>query len=501
LSEASRAASARAGKGRVGTVVNGVWRIDERIGSGGMATVYAATHRDGRRAALKILHAPLSRDRDVCARFLREAYAANTIAHPGIVAVLDDDVAEDGSAFLVLELLEGETLETRRLGAGGSLPVEEVVVVVERALEALAAAHEKGIVHRDVKPENLFLTNDGRVKLLDFGLAQMKDAQRDSTKTGVTIGTPEFMPPEQARGRGERVDARSDVWGVGATLFTSITGEYVHSANTLREQLLAAATQRARPIRSLAPHVSLALAHVIDRALELEKEDRWPSAVEMKIALERAMSGARDSVTMLAMSPPSGVPSLGASLVPSSSDPTIALSSPSPSSDEPTLHRPLAPAASPTVPDLGDRPAPPSSAPMTPSPATARISASLGRQMAGGGTLLMSGTPTSTPAVRTNEHPKSPRAMPISGSDPASTTIALTPRGSPVAPPSGYAPTTPRMLPQAPPAPTLAPPAPTPAVETPPPRSSARAVVVVTLLVIVVVGAVGGWLLFRSMHR
>ena len=283
-------------QGRVGTVINGKWQVDARIGSGGMATVYAATHRNGSRAALKMLHTQLSRDPSTRARFLREGYVANAVGHPGVVAVLDDGVTEDGAVFLVLELLEGETIDARRLRLGGCLPVDEALEVAEDALDALAAAHEKGIVHRDLKPENVFLTKDGQIKLLDFGLARMKDAFSERTQTGVTIGTPEFMPPEQAAGRRDAVDARSDVWGLGATIYTTITGRYVHDeAQSLHEQLIASATRRSRPIRQFAPHLAPAVSRVIDRALELEMNDRWPSARDMQAAL-RAARGARPDV-------------------------------------------------------------------------------------------------------------------------------------------------------------------------------------------------------------
>ena len=263
-------------RGRVGSLVAGKWHIDERIGSGGMATVYAATHRNGMRAAIKMLHAPLSRDPSTRARFLREGYVANSVGHDGVVAVLDDGITDDGAAFLVLELLEGETVDARRHRLGGSIPVDEALDIGSQMLAALAAAHEKGIVHRDVKPENIFITKENKVKILDFGLAHMKDAQGEVTKTGVTIGTPEFMPPEQAQGRRDAVDPRSDVWMVGATLFTIITGVFVHDdAETIHEALIASATRRPKLVRELSPHLSTAVAHVIDRALELEMSDRW----------------------------------------------------------------------------------------------------------------------------------------------------------------------------------------------------------------------------------
>src|SRR4029079_7559176 len=156
------------------------------------------------------------------------------------------------------DLLEGDTIEARRIRLGGTLPIEEVLEVADQSLDALAAAHEKGIIHRDVKPDNVFMCHDGRVVLLDFGLARMKSSQAEATKTGVTIGTPQFMAPEQAGGRRDDVDARSDVWSLGATLFTAITGKYVHDAHTLHEQLIASATLHARSIRELAPQVPAA---------------------------------------------------------------------------------------------------------------------------------------------------------------------------------------------------------------------------------------------------
>ncbi len=328
--------------GRVGTTINGKWQIDARIGTGGMATVYAATHRNGARAAIKMLHGQLSRDPSTRARFLREGYAANAVRHPGVVAVLDDGVAEDGSAFLVLELLEGETLDSRRERLGGKLPLEDVLELADQALDALAAAHKSGVIHRDVKPENLFVTTEGRVKLLDFGLARMKDAQAEATKTGVTIGTPEFMPPEQAMGRRDAVDARSDVWGLGATLFTALTGRYVHEdAQTIHEQLVASATQRSRPIRQLAPHVPIELAKVIDRALELEMDDRWQSAGEMQAALRAAHP------SIVPSSPRSSEPRTNRQAAPFSheassisSDQTMRLPPESPPSRSPNAARP-----------------------------------------------------------------------------------------------------------------------------------------------------------------
>src|SRR5258706_16287717 len=173
---------------------------------------------------------------------LREGYAANQVEHGGAVGVLDDDTAEDGAPFLVMDLLEGETLDTRLRRADRNLPTEEVLITAHQLLDVLATAHARGIVHRDVKPENVFLTKDARVMVLDFGIAHLRELSMGTrmTQAGRAMGTPSFMPPEQARGKWEDVDAQSDVWAVGATMFTLLAGRYVHQAETMNELLLAA---------------------------------------------------------------------------------------------------------------------------------------------------------------------------------------------------------------------------------------------------------------------
>ncbi len=278
---------------RVGRVLRDKWQIDRLIGVGGMAAVYAATHvKNGRRVALKVLHPEASMSPDTRARFLREGYAANKLEHPGTVAVLDDDVAEDGSAYLVMELLEGESLEDRRERLGGRVPTADVLRVGERVLDVLAVAHDKGIVHRDLKPDNVFLCHDGAVKLLDFGIARIRDsagARHTMTNAGA-MGTPGYMPPEQARGRWDDVGPRSDLWAAGATLFTALTGRLVHQAETPNELLLAAMTRQAPPLASLLPDVLPEIAAFIDRALAREMDGRWPDARAMLGALRAAQA-------------------------------------------------------------------------------------------------------------------------------------------------------------------------------------------------------------------
>ncbi len=287
---------------RVGTRIRGKWRVDKLLGVGGMGAVFAATHRNGSRVALKVLHPQLSVVADIRARFAREGYVANAVNHPGVVRVLDDDETEDGAAFLVMELLEGETADARFRRLGGRLSVEEVVTIADGLLDVLVAAHAAGVVHRDIKPENLFLTRQpaAPIKVLDFGIARLRvgsgieDAPDDAslpqlrTRTGVTIGTPAFMPPEQALGRTDEIDALSDVWAVGASMFMLLSGRIVHEAKTHMEVVIAAATAQAKSVAAVVPDAPPGLVEVIDRALAFKKEDRWSSARAMQSALRAA---------------------------------------------------------------------------------------------------------------------------------------------------------------------------------------------------------------------
>jgi serine/threonine protein kinase len=272
---------------RLGTVLNGKWRLDEIVGVGGMATVYAAMHRNQKRVAVKMLHTELSLEEGVRTRFLREGYLANTVGHPGAVTVFDDDIAEDGSAFLVMELLEGETINSRVLREG-ALPVREALRMADEVLDVLVAAHAKRIIHRDLKPENLFITRDGHVKVLDFGIARLRElpfGSPSNTASGFFMGTPAFMAPEHARGKWSEVDALSDLWSVGATLFTMLTGKFVHESETAMDTLVMAVTRPAPSIRTVQPDLHPEVCALIDCALSFEKVDRFSSAVDMQDAL------------------------------------------------------------------------------------------------------------------------------------------------------------------------------------------------------------------------
>jgi serine/threonine-protein kinase len=261
-----------------------------------MAAVYAATHQNGSRVAVKVLHPELSIDSQGRSRFLREGRVANAVGHDGAVKVLDDDTSEDGSVFLVLELLEGESLEQRCARFGGRLAEDEVLSVAHQVLDVLSAAHARGIVHRDLKPDNLLLTRAGTVKLLDFGIARLRELSTASnaTQDGLTMGTPAFMAPEQARGLWDEVDAQSDLWALGATMFNLLSGRLVHEARTANEQLLSAMTHPAAPLSSVVPGVSAVVAHIVDKALAFDKAKRWPSAQAMREAIGLAYHDRND---------------------------------------------------------------------------------------------------------------------------------------------------------------------------------------------------------------
>ena len=270
---------------RVGITVQQKYRIHRLLGVGGMAAVYAATHRNGHRVAIKFLLEPDSKDPSIRHLFDREAYVANQVEHPGVVPVLDDDVDEEGCPFLIMPLLEGETLRARWERANRRLSLVEVGVVMSDTLDVLASAHAKGIVHRDIKPENLFITTRGEVRVLDFGIARRTEIDGSATLTGRMFGTPAFMPPEQALNNRASVGPPSDCWAAGATIFTLLSGHFVHEAQNGAALLVAAATRPARSLADVASTLPAPIIGLVDRALAMAPGARWPSAREMREAL------------------------------------------------------------------------------------------------------------------------------------------------------------------------------------------------------------------------
>ena len=226
---------------RLGQVLRGKYRLDRVLGVGGMAVVYKAIHRNQAEFAIKMLHPELSLSEDIRNRFLREGYAANSVKHPGVVRIVDDDVAEDGAAFLVMDLLDGLACDRLAPSEGERVPIDVACAIALQLLDVLAAAHAQGIIHRDIKPANLFVLRDGTVTVLDFGIARVRDTMGSgahATGTGMLLGTPAFMAPEQAIGKASDIDVRADIWAVGATIFGLASGLNVHDAETAPQLLV-----------------------------------------------------------------------------------------------------------------------------------------------------------------------------------------------------------------------------------------------------------------------
>ncbi|WP_437736958.1 serine/threonine-protein kinase [Sorangium sp. So ce1335] len=277
---------------RVGTTIRNKWTLERLLGAGGMAAVYVGVHRIGRRDALKILHPQAAKSKEICDRFEREAQAANRFHHPGAVEIRDIDVAEDGAPFLVMELLEGESLAERERRLGG-VPLAEVLRSTAQVLDTLDAAHAQGIIHRDIKPANLYVVRDDpgttplpglgpRIKVLDFGLARIRQdssLQGELTRMGIVLGTTPYMPPEQAKGRD--IDARADLFAIGATMFRLIAGRHVHEASTDFDLLLKMGREPAPPLAQRAPRTPRDVCLVVDRALAFDRDQRYPDARRM----------------------------------------------------------------------------------------------------------------------------------------------------------------------------------------------------------------------------
>ncbi|MGZ3418385.1 MAG: serine/threonine-protein kinase [Polyangiales bacterium] len=334
-------------KKRLGRTIKGKWRLDRLIGVGGMAAVYAATHRNGARVAIKMLHPTISASQQIRARFVREGYLANKVDHPGVVRILDDDVDEhDHSAFLVMDLVIGTTLAERAMDR--LLDAGEVLDVADQVLQVLAAAHEKGIVHRDLKPDNLLVDRDGRIHVLDFGIARLLDETNfTATKTGTAFGTPGFMAPEQAMGKTAQISARTDLYALGATLFALVCGDFVHPAENPQELMVLVATQPARSLRELAPQMTPEVCDIIDKATKNQPNDRWESATAMLNAvreLKEKLGVAK--VRVLPLNHPTNV----TPAAPSVATPP-ALMRPTPSPEQAvTFPAPSAPIAPPSMP-------------------------------------------------------------------------------------------------------------------------------------------------------
>lgn len=277
---------------RPGDVLCKKWKIVRFLRMSETSQAYLADHRNGCRVVVRVLHPHLCLDATLAARFRREAYVANTITHPAVIKVIDDDVLPDGRTVLVTDPVEGETLEDIRKAFGGRVPLDLAVDVITQVLDALECAHAEGIVHRNLRPE-LVLVQRGQVKIADFGFARLVNATEDLTDMGLVLGTPQFLAPEQARGHRELVDAQSDLFAVGAILFLLLSGQHVHQSDSPDGFLYSATLSSARSLRMAVGEdlVPDEVVDVVDRALKFKKAERWLSAEELATALRNVVAG------------------------------------------------------------------------------------------------------------------------------------------------------------------------------------------------------------------
>jgi serine/threonine-protein kinase len=275
----------------IGGIVDGKYRVERILGMGGMGCVVQATHVQLLApVAIKFVLESDAGDPDVSARFLREARAASALSSEHVARVTDVGTLPSGTPFMVMDYLEGETLEDRL--EKGTLSVDDIVQVLIQTCEALSEAHARGIVHRDIKPANLFLvarpTKSLFVKVLDFGISRVSDprlAVREGlTGTAAIMGTPHFMAPEQMTSS-KAADARADIWALGVTMYRALSGRYPFDAATLMELGSLVLSTDAPPLERVVPGIAPPLAAIVRRCLEREPARRYASAAELHAAL------------------------------------------------------------------------------------------------------------------------------------------------------------------------------------------------------------------------
>ncbi len=279
-----------------GLIIGAKYRLEEEIGRGSMGTVYRAVHVTlGQRVAIKLISSEHLQSKEARKRFGIEAKAAAKLRSRHVVQIYDDGETPDGNPYIVLEYLEGETLE-QRLDRDHDIPLADAVRIVAHVGRALARAHAQGIVHRDLKPANIFLvkSDDDEVgwiaKVLDFGIAKLDQGEQGTTQAGTLLGTPLFMSPEQVRGASS-VDHRADLYSLGMCLFHMLTGEYAYYSTNYSEILIGICTLPLPFVRQTSPWVPETVEQWFQRACAKEPLERFQSADEMTEALQAAGGG------------------------------------------------------------------------------------------------------------------------------------------------------------------------------------------------------------------
>ena len=284
----------------VGQIVADRYHVLKKLGEGGMGAVYLAEHvKMGRKSAVKVMNPGMASDADAISRFNREAANASRINHPNVCAVYDFGETSDGLIYLAMEFIEGPSL-SKLIEELGALPAQRAADITRQAAEALAVAHDMGIVHRDLKPDNIMIARnrDGSdcVKVVDFGIAKAGNAENQKvTRTGMVVGTPEYMSPEQLAG--DKLDGRSDTYSLALVAFNMFTGKLPFPGNTVQESMILRLTDRPRTLAEMKPEVSWTpeVQAVMDRALARDVGDRYQNAAEFGRELERAVQAMPES--------------------------------------------------------------------------------------------------------------------------------------------------------------------------------------------------------------
>jgi eukaryotic-like serine/threonine-protein kinase len=303
-------ADAPAGRTRQGELLGGKYLLEKRLGSGGMGDVWKARNvAVGRDVAIKLLRPEHADNPSVAARFVLEARTANLVRHPNVVDVLDVGHDDAGAPYLVQELLVGRDLSQYAAECGGRLRVDAAMRILLSVVDAVAFAHAKGVVHRDLKPENVFLAREGDrlvPKLLDFGISQVESGPR-MTATGVALGTPAYMAPEQIKGT-RHVDTRSDVWALGVMIHEVLAGELPFHGETSADMFVQIATATPTPLEEAVPGVPIEIAHVVAKCLRRNPEERYGDARDLLRDL-RAIAGPEHVQPLVAPTDPPPPPS------------------------------------------------------------------------------------------------------------------------------------------------------------------------------------------------
>src|ERR671931_1608300 len=270
----------------IGTLISDRFRLEEKIGAGGMSTVYRAYDPTLERwVAIKLMHRDISTDPDQLERFRREARAVARLNHPHLVTVIDAG-EDEGTPYIVFEYIEGETLKDR-IRRLGRLPVAEAVAYAIEIGRALSSAHSHRLVHRDVKPQNVLIDPDGRAKVTDFGIARSMEA-KGLTATGRVLGTTDYVSPEQALGH--QVTEQSDIYSLGIVLYEMLTGEVPFKADTQVAVAMKHVREPLPDVQRRRPEISAALAAIVERATAKETQNRYQDVGQMVHDLEEVLA-------------------------------------------------------------------------------------------------------------------------------------------------------------------------------------------------------------------